>query len=286
MDRDAAGRPDERAIVTRGDQLDAVSDWLRRGQSVGAACRSAGISQASYYRWRRKQDQTDRRIRDVDVRRDVIDVARRAFLAEGYDISMARIAALAGVARQTVYNLFGSKRTLLRAVLEDVYSELTVMDPENERSSSIAALLAAFGRRYLALATDPDAVGLNRLMIAQAARDSDVSGMVMDLARERAGENLRDRLASRLDALARTTAGAEYDGMAIAAAFQSAAMGMPRLRALIAQPPARDELDRHLACVVAIFLGGIGLGDPGSEGGDPLEQFVGRDNVGKTDPHR
>ncbi|HXJ36286.1 MAG TPA: TetR/AcrR family transcriptional regulator [Candidatus Eisenbacteria bacterium] len=56
-----------------------------------------------------------------DQRARIVDAARRLFASRGFDeVTMADVAADAGVARATVFNHFGSKHALVEAITEDV----------------------------------------------------------------------------------------------------------------------------------------------------------------------
>jgi len=59
--------------------------------------------------------------RRLEQRARIVDVARRLFAEHGFDdVTMAEVAAAAGVARATVFNHFGSKHALVEAITEDV----------------------------------------------------------------------------------------------------------------------------------------------------------------------
>ncbi len=63
---------------------------------------------------RREQNRTDQRAR-------IVEAARRLFARDSVDeVTMAQVAAEAGVARATVFNHFGSKHALVEAITEDV----------------------------------------------------------------------------------------------------------------------------------------------------------------------
>jgi AcrR family transcriptional regulator len=57
----------------------------------------------------------------LEQRARIVDAARRLFAEHGFDeVTMAEVAAAAGVARATVFNHFGSKHALVEAITEDV----------------------------------------------------------------------------------------------------------------------------------------------------------------------
>src|SRR5262245_39727396 len=59
--------------------------------------------------------------RPSEQRSRIVDAARRLFAAQGFeDVTMAEVAAAAGVSRATVFNHFGSKHALVEAITEEV----------------------------------------------------------------------------------------------------------------------------------------------------------------------
>jgi AcrR family transcriptional regulator len=68
---------------------------------------------------RRRYDSTRRREQARQGRAQILDVARRLFLTDGYAAAtMQSIAAQAGVSVETVYKAFGNKTGLLRAIAD------------------------------------------------------------------------------------------------------------------------------------------------------------------------
>ena len=102
----------------------------------------------------------------------VLRGARRAFLAAGFGaVSMDAIAREAGVSKATVYAHFGSKEDLFGAVVADVAEErfagfsADALDP-----ADVEASLSTFAHRFLELILSPEAVALNRIIIAEVVR--------------------------------------------------------------------------------------------------------------------
>ena len=68
---------------------------------------------------RRRYDSSRRRDQARQTRAEVLDAARRLFLADGFAATtVASVARTAGVSVETVYKTFGNKSGLLRAVAE------------------------------------------------------------------------------------------------------------------------------------------------------------------------
>jgi AcrR family transcriptional regulator len=99
-------------------------------------------------------------------RRQIMDGARRVFLADGFDgASMNDIARVAGVSKGTLYVYFDSKEALFEALIrEDRQSQAERLvipaDADDPR-----AVLAVFGRRLIALMTQPELIAQVRIVI-------------------------------------------------------------------------------------------------------------------------
>lgn len=103
---------------------------------------------------------------------DILAAARREFLANGFGaVSMDAIAREAGVSKATVYAHYAGKEELFGAVVSDMseryfggFSE-SALDPAN-----VGPSLTALARQFLELLLSPDAIALNRILIAEVAR--------------------------------------------------------------------------------------------------------------------
>lgn len=135
------------------------------------------------YRSPRRQKQAER------TRQAILTAARRLFVAQGYGTTtIAAIARSAGVAVQTVYAAFGSKRRMLIALLDRLAADADLARLERELAAAagdagrqLRELLAFTGRLY---ASGRDLIDLART----------VSGVEPDLAvMWRTGEDRRYR---------------------------------------------------------------------------------------------
>jgi AcrR family transcriptional regulator len=128
--------------------------------------------------------------RAAETRQALLDAAHRLFVANGWHTTgMRDVAAAAGVATETVYAHFSSKRSLLEAVLDTAVVgddiELAVAERPGfaaigrgrraERCAAAAKVAAGAHRR---------SAGLARVLREAAATDDDISGVLRD-ARER-----------------------------------------------------------------------------------------------------
>jgi len=104
-------------------------------------------------------------------RRQILDGARRVFLADGFDgASMSDIARVAGVSKGTLYVYFDSKETLFEALIrEDRRSQVErFVFPQGDAEPR--ATLTAFGRQLLDMMTRPEHLAQVRIVIAATAK--------------------------------------------------------------------------------------------------------------------
>lgn len=99
---------------------------------------------------RRQYDNSRRQAQTDETRRRIIDSARALFLEHGYALTSVEAAAdAAGVAPATVYRLFGSKRELLKAIIDVSSGGDDLPIPFHERPQVVALLQEPDPVRYL-----------------------------------------------------------------------------------------------------------------------------------------
>ncbi len=110
----------------------------------------------------------------VDTSIAILDAARRLFLEAGYDgVNLDQVGRAAGVSRQTVYNQFGSKDAVFRAVVDRHWDAVrtevaavasvppaSLADPED--------VLRSFARSLLRFVHETDQIAFTRLVIAES----------------------------------------------------------------------------------------------------------------------
>ncbi|MGE0153566.1 MAG: TetR/AcrR family transcriptional regulator [Reyranellaceae bacterium] len=139
-------------------------------------------------------------------RQAIMAAATELFIELGYaSASMEEVARRAGVAKQTLYNHFGSKSTLFQAIVEQICDDLmATVNVDTSPESAPAAVLGDFARRFVTLMVAPTSIGLFRLLAADAHRFPDLaeavfrSGpdrVVADLARYLEAQHRSGRLA-------------------------------------------------------------------------------------------
>ena len=129
-------------------------------------------------------------------RRQILDGARAVFLSDGFDgASMNDIARVAGVSKGTRYVYFDSKERLFEALIRE--------DRKGQVEQLVAcaeipeprAMLREFGRRLVAMMTQPEHIAHLRVVIAATSKFPSV-GQAFYGAGPRHGVG---RLAARLD---------------------------------------------------------------------------------------
>ena len=111
--------------------------------------------------------------RRLERRRAMIEAAESLFLELGYDAtSLGAIVKRSGGSLATLYDLFGNKQGLLRAIIElrdeqdrcPGYGQDCAVTPPSE-------LLRSYARRLYAHVTNRRAIALKRIVITEALRD-------------------------------------------------------------------------------------------------------------------
>jgi TetR/AcrR family transcriptional regulator, mexJK operon transcriptional repressor len=102
----------------------------------------------------------------------VLEAAAEAFASEGYRVSIDRIASLAGVARQTLYNHFESKEALfdevVRAKMRDAL--IVLEDEGGHAGQDVRSSLLKFATIYRRKLLDLAGLATFRVLIAEAPR--------------------------------------------------------------------------------------------------------------------
>ncbi len=104
-------------------------------------------------------------------RRQILDGARRVFLADGFDgASMNDIARGAGVSKGTLYVYFPSKEFLFEALIREDRKQQAERFMFPVGAAGPRELLTTFGRALLEKITEPERMALLRIVIAATAK--------------------------------------------------------------------------------------------------------------------
>lgn len=123
--------------------------------------------------------------RHAEKRPAILAGATEVFRTEGFDgASMDRVAEVAGVSKRTVYNHFGSKDALFKAVVQGLIDQMYELkkipwDPEK----GLEEQLVAFARAKTAAVDDPHLLALIRVALGVAIKRPEFAKETMDNAR-------------------------------------------------------------------------------------------------------
>lgn len=124
-------------------------------------------------------------MRRNDRRESIMEVAAKSFLEHGYAATtMSGITATVGGSKGTLWNYFPSKEGLFEAVLDRVTAVYRgqMLEMLANTDGDLRVTLHNVGLKLLAKATSRDAIALNRLVLAEAARFPEVGRIFYDRA--------------------------------------------------------------------------------------------------------
>lgn len=118
----------------------------------------------------------------------LLKAATEAFAAEGYRASIERIAARAGVARQTLYNHFPSKEALFEEVVRAAMREVLVT--LESTGDDLRENLLQFAEAYRRKVLSPEALAMVRAIAAEAPRCAELARSVFAAGPEQTAAHL------------------------------------------------------------------------------------------------
>lgn len=189
----------------------------------------------------------------------IVAAATALFIELGYAMaSMEEIARRAGVAKQTLYNHFGSKRVLFQAIVEQICDELmATVNLNAPLDSAPRTVLSDLARRFVRLMVKPTSIGLFRLLAAEAHRFPDLAETVFRSGPDRVVADL----ARYLEAQQRAGRLRIEDAVLSAESFVGSLRGNLEIKALFSGPQGLASindnevmLDRYSQHCVETFL--------------------------------
>jgi TetR/AcrR family transcriptional regulator, mexJK operon transcriptional repressor len=185
----------------------------------------------------------------------ILDAATAAFLADGYAATtIEAIARTCGVAKRTIYARWSGKAALFRAVLQRLMGKWLSTPGDWAEAPDIEAALNGAAARALAVALTPEAVALNRLMIAESSRFPELPVMMRHAG---AGEGTA-RIAALLDRAVVQGILPQQDTLFAAEQFLHLVLAGPQRRALgLGRPLDEQQAEVWRKAAVALFLSGV-----------------------------
>jgi TetR/AcrR family transcriptional repressor of mexJK operon len=189
-----------------------------------------------------------------EKRAQILTGAADVFAADGYEgASMARIAAVAGVSKGTLYNYFDSKAALFTAYVgEKCAQSLTQAFDGANHDGDPAEVLRGIGRRMLRMMLSDVGLAIYRVVIAEAAKFPDLARGFFDAGPARAVAFMADWLAvetrrGRLSVADPAFAAEQFFHLC------QTRLVLPRRLGMLPDPPDRD-IDAVVEAAVAMFL--------------------------------
>lgn len=197
---------------------------------------------------------TKGRPKDPEKRANILDVAGRLFLEQGYErTSVDTIAGQAGVSKYTVYSHFKGKEGLFKCLVTDKCQEYAAgRKLDALRQLPMEEALTRLAEGYVALSLDPDVLAFQRLMITDSTNNPELMAMFYESGPRTTMQGVADLLA-------------EFDRQGLLriedswrAADHLLAMlrGLLHWKALLNVDPApkKRQIRTHIQDCVAVFL--------------------------------
>jgi AcrR family transcriptional regulator len=189
-----------------------------------------------------------------DRREIILDVARDCFLAEGFAAtSMSTIAARLGGSKGTLYNYFKNKEELFAAMMQRVCGELqaTLFDIGPDGGGP-EARLTHFARTFLGHLMNPEAMGIQRLVVSESGRFPQLGRVFYEsgpkIVLGRIGDYLQELMdAGRLRRTDPLIAAQHFKDLAISGIY------WPRMWG-VAAAPTTAQVDEQVTRAVDTFL--------------------------------
>ena len=192
------------------------------------------------------------------LRRDarLVEIAAAMFLERGFDgTTIDAVAEAASVGKATLYARYRDKGALFAAVFRrqiDRWLAVSALAPP-AAGDRVEDVLLAMGRRMMAAALTPEAVAINRIVMAQATRFPELAEMVHREGWQRSNASVAAVLAH----FAADGQIALEDGDLAADLFLSLVIGRQARLAVLGIETDPAQVDRRVQAAVALFVKGM-----------------------------
>jgi len=195
---------------------------------------------------------------DDEKARQILDGARRVFLAEGFDgASMNDIARAAGVSKGTIYFHFESKEVLFEALIraerQQQAEQCCVVD---EDDPDVAAVLTRLGQSFLTMMMSPEIIAQVRIVIAVAAKFPRIGRTFYETGPQHGHDQLcayfaKQHEAGRLNAPEPDIAAIHFIQLCFGDIHK-------RLMFCPLDPISDEEIERTIAAAISVFMRAYG----------------------------
>jgi AcrR family transcriptional regulator len=195
---------------------------------------------------------------DGAKRRQIMDGARKVFLAQGFDgASMGEIARAAGVSKGTLYVYFDSKEQLFEVIAHEACAaQAERVFAFDHADRDVAAVLTRTGRGFIKFLARPGGMSALRTVISISERMPEIGAAFYDTGPAQGIARLRAYLEAQV------VAGVlMIDDCEVAAAQFIDACGSMVMKQLLfnARPvPSDDRIDHFVGTAVRVFMAAYG----------------------------
>ncbi len=185
-------------------------------------------------------------------RQAILDAAADLFLEQGVEnTTLSHIVARSKGSRSTLYQQFGSKEGLLRAMVQEATTDIWGVITENpDADLSTEAGLFDLGCRFVSAALEPRALAVYRILACESRRLPELADVFYEFGPHTCEQLLADRF-RQVFPPERAGASAEQ----LAQIFLGSVMGIYHVeRVLEIEPTPRETVLDHIRVAVRFFL--------------------------------
>jgi TetR/AcrR family transcriptional repressor of mexJK operon len=195
---------------------------------------------------------------DEAMRRNerLIEIAASMFMERGFEAtSVDAVAEAAGIGKATLYARYKDKGELFGAVLQRKIDHWLAMNETDERAATgrIEDVLLARARRTVAVALTPEAVAINRIVMAESARFPTLAKLV----HEQGWQRTNAAVAAVLDQFVANGQIQVEDTNIAADLFLSLVIGRQTRLAMLGIETDPGQIDQRVKAAVNLFLNGV-----------------------------
>jgi len=198
----------------------------------------------------------------------MLDAATELFLEKGFGCtSLSDILERSKGSRSTLYEQFGNKEGLLRAIVAEKTAEVwDLFADEPDPCSFCEDGLVALGQAFVHAALAPDAMAVFRILVAEGHRVPDIAEFFFDTGpralKARLAERFRAALPHPETAIHAESFAQIYMGAVMGDLYVRLALGIETV------PPTEERIAAHVRAAVKVFLDGVGRPRPATEPAD------------------
>ncbi len=184
---------------------------------------------------------------------EVLDVASRYFLSDGYQgTSINAMARESGISKESIYRYYSSKKALFEAViakeLREYRERLDFFDLKYE-TMPLARALAQIGESILGAITSDRVLSLRRLVFQEASQSPDIGQLYYEIGPQAAYHYLEKIFTSH-------PVDSNFDAATLSQNFVALLLHrlMLQRECRVIDAPTSEEISQHVATVIEEFL--------------------------------